>query len=689
MSAASLRYSPETFRTEYNRGMYLYQGPELKGDQPKATERIVGGIEEGLRFQTLLGATGTGKTVTMAKIIAQTGRPALIMAPNKVLAAQLAAEFRAILPQNAVEFFISYYDYYQPEAYVPGRDLFIEKDASINPEIERLRHSTTRSLLTRRDVVVVASVSAIYGLGNPEDYRAMNLLVETGAVYSREAILERMVALQYTRNDVELAPGRFRVRGEVIEVWPAYDTEPLRVEMFGNEVERIVAVHPVSGEVERELPGFVLFPATHYATPEERLVPAIAAIEAELAERVELFEREGRLLEAQRVRERTVYDLEMLKLMGHCAGIENYSRHLAGRGAGQTPYTLLDYFPDDTLVFLDESHVTVPQLRGMFNGDYVRKKTLVDYGFRLPSALDNRPLRFEEFLDRVGQLIFVSATPGPYELEVSGQVVEQIIRPTGLLDPQVTVKPTTAQMEDLRGAIAQRAARGERVLVTVLTKRMAEDLTAYLTDLGARARYLHHELDAFERQDLLRDLRLGHFDVLVGINLLREGLDLPEVSLVAILDADKTGFLRSERSLIQTIGRAARNSGGEVYLYADQVSDAMAVAIRETNRRREVQVAYNQAHGITPQTIRKEVRAVIRAAESAAQLPAEELSPELLAEELGALELQMWQAAEALDFEAASSLRDRIRALEARIQGLPEPALPSKSRPRRKRARGH
>jgi len=666
--------------------MFRYQGPEPKGDQPQAIAALTEALRDGERFVTLLGATGTGKTVTMARVIETLQRPALVMAPNKVLAAQLAAEFRELFPQNAVEFFISYYDYYQPEAYVPGRDLFIEKDAAINPEIERLRHSTTRSLLTRRDVIVVASVSAIYGLGSPEDYKNMSLIVEVGQELPRERLIERLVDLQYERGDLQLEAGRFRAKGEVLEVWPAYEQEPIRIELFGDTIDRVTVVHPVTGDRLKDLPGFVLLGASHYATPEWRLKQAIPEIRRELEERLKVLEAEGKLLEAQRLKERTLYDLEMLEVMGTCPGIENYSRFLSGKAPGEPPYTLLDYFPDDYLVFLDESHVTAPQLRGMYNGDYMRKKTLVDYGFRLPSALDNRPLKFNEFLERVGQLVFVSATPGPYELEVSGRVVEQIIRPTGLLDPQVVVKPTTGQIEDLMGAIRTRAARGERTLVTVLTVRMAEELTAYLVEHGVRARYLHHELDAFERQALLRDLRLGYFDALVGINLLREGLDLPEVSLVAILDADKQGFLRSERSLIQTIGRAARNVGGEVILYADTISDSMRAAIEETNRRRAIQEAYNAAHGITPATIQKAVRKVVKPEDYEAEAAEVALDdPALLQSLLEQLETEMWAASEALDFEKAASLRDQMRSLEARIKGLPEPTTAGKGKRRRRR----
>ncbi len=666
--------------------VFRYQGPEPKGDQPGAIEGLSEALLDGERFVTLLGATGTGKTITMAQTIARLNRPALVLAPNKVLAAQLAAEFRELFPENAVEFFISYYDYYQPEAYVPGRDLFIEKDAAINPEIERLRHSTTRSLLTRRDVIVVASVSAIYGLGSPEDYKNMSLIVEVGQDYPREALIERLVDLQYERGDLQLEAGRFRARGEVLEVWPAYEQEPIRIELFGNTIDRVTVVHPVTGERLKDLPGFVLLGASHYATPEWRLKQAIPEIRKELEERLKVFEAEGKLLEAQRLKERTLYDLEMLEVMGTCPGIENYSRFLSGKAPGEAPYTLLDYFPDDYLVLLDESHVTAPQLRGMYNGDYMRKKTLVDYGFRLPSALDNRPLKWGEFLERAGQIVFVSATPGPYELEVSGRVVEQIIRPTGLLDPRVTVKPATGQIEDLMGAIRTRAARGERTLVTVLTVRMAEELTAYLVEHGVRARYLHHELDAFERQALLRDLRLGYFDALVGINLLREGLDLPEVSLVAILDADKQGFLRSERSLIQTIGRAARNVGGEVFLYADTVSDSMRAAIDETNRRRAIQEAYNLEHGITPATIQKSVRKVVKPEDYEAEAAEVALDdPAVLQSLLEQLETEMWAASEALDFEKAASLRDQMRSLEARLKGLPEPTTAGKGKRRRRR----
>lgn len=640
------------------------------GDQPSAIASLVGGLNSGLRFQTLLGATGTGKTYTVAKIIEETQRPALIMAPNKILTAQLAAEYREFFPDAAVEFFISYYDYYQPEAYVPGKDLFIEKDASVNQEIERLRHSATRSLLTRPDTIVVASVSCIYGLGDPAEYRAMNIFLKVGESISREEILERLITLQYERNDIELAAGRFRAKGDIIEIWPSYDEQPLRVELWGDEVEKIQIVHPLTGEKLGLLDATVIYPAKHYVSSASNIERGIITIQQELDERLEYFKEAGKLLEAQRLKERTLYDLEMLKVLGYCSGIENYSRHIDGRRPGETPYTMLDYFPDKFVTFIDESHVTVPQIGGMANGDRARKQTLVDYGFRLPSAIDNRPLNFDEFLNKTGQMVFVSATPGPFEREVSDNVADQIIRPTGLVDPPVTLRPIQGQMEDLLGRIRVRAARGERVLVTTLTKRMAEDLTEYLLEKGVRARYMHSDIDSVERQVIIRDLRLGHYDVLIGINLLREGLDLPEVSLVAILDADKPGFLRSERALIQTIGRAARNVNGEVVLYGDSVTPAMRYAMDETARRREKQTAYNLEHGITPATVVKGVRDVIRGEEEPLT-PAAELGDdrEALSAQLTELELEMWQASEALDFERAAALRDQIREVEARLQG--------------------
>lgn len=640
------------------------------GDQPSAIASLVGGLNSGLRFQTLLGATGTGKTYTVAKIIEETQRPALIMAPNKILTAQLAAEYREFFPDAAVEFFISYYDYYQPEAYVPGKDLFIEKDASVNQEIERLRHSATRSLLTRPDTIVVASVSCIYGLGDPAEYRAMNIFLKVGESISREEILERLITLQYERDDIELAAGRFRAKGDIIEIWPSYDEQPLRVELWGDEVEKIQIVHPLTGEKLGLLDATVIYPAKHYVSSASNIERGIITIQQELDERLEYFKEAGKLLEAQRLKERTLYDLEMLKVLGYCSGIENYSRHIDGRRPGETPYTMLDYFPDKFVTFIDESHVTVPQIGGMANGDRARKQTLVDYGFRLPSAIDNRPLNFDEFLNKTGQMVFVSATPGPFEREVSDNVADQIIRPTGLVDPPVTLRPIQGQMEDLLGRIRVRAARGERVLVTTLTKRMAEDLTEYLLEKGVRARYMHSDIDSVERQVIIRDLRLGHYDVLIGINLLREGLDLPEVSLVAILDADKPGFLRSERALIQTIGRAARNVNGEVVLYGDSVTPAMRYAMDETARRREKQTAYNLEHGITPATVVKGVRDVIRGEEEPLT-PAAELGDdrEALSAQLTELELEMWQASEALDFERAAALRDQIREVEARLQG--------------------
>ncbi|WP_034342820.1 excinuclease ABC subunit UvrB [Deinococcus misasensis] len=651
-----------------------------RGDQPTAIQSLVEGLDDGLRFQTLLGATGTGKTFSVARVIEATQRPALIMAPNKILTAQLASEFRAFFPDAAVEFFVSYYDYYQPEAYVPGKDLFIEKDAAVNQELERLRHSTTRSLLTRPDTIVVASVSAIYGLGDPEEYRKMNLIIKVGEKMGRDEVIDRLLELQYERNDIELQPGRFRAKGDVIEIWPSYDEAPMRVELWGDEVDRIVMYDPLTGNIAAELPSSVIYPAKHYVSSAGNVERAIVTIQEELEQRLEYFKSVGKLLEAQRLKERTLYDLEMLKVLGYCSGIENYSRHMDGRESGATPYTMLDYFPDNFITFIDESHVTVSQIGGMSNGDRSRKQTLVDFGFRLPSALDNRPLKYEEFLEKTGQVVFVSATPGAYEREVSGNIAEQIIRPTGLIDPQVTLRPIQGQVEDLLGRVRERAAKQERVLVTTLTKRMAEDLTEYLLEKGVRARYMHSDIDTVERQVIIRDLRLGHYDVLVGINLLREGLDLPEVSLVAILDADKPGFLRSERSLIQTIGRAARNVNGEVVLYGDVVTPAMDYAMKETERRREKQLKYNEEHGITPETIKKEVRDVIRGEEEPElkkDLP-ETMDRDTILAQITDLELDMWQASEDLDFEKAASLRDQIRQLEAKLSGkdFKQPTVP-------------
>ena len=645
-----------------------------KGDQPQAIRGLVEGLNDGLRFQTLLGATGTGKTFTMAKIIEATQRPALILAPNKILTAQLAGEFRDFFPTAAVEFFISYYDYYQPEAYVPARDLFIEKDANINDELERLRHSTTRSLLTREDVIVVASVSAIYGLGSPDEYKNLNLLLTVGGKISRDDILSRLIMQQYERNDIELAPGRFRARGDVVEIWAAYEENPLRIELWGDEIDRLVMTNPLTGDETQTLESVTVFPAKHYVTPQDKLEPAIQQIEYDLGQRLNFFEKSDKLLERQRLKERTMYDVEMLRTLGYCNGIENHSRYLDGRQPGEPPHTLLDYFPDDFITFMDESHNMVSQVRGMYNGDRARKSTLIDYGFRLPAALDNRPLKQDEFFDRVGQVVFVSATPADFEREHSDYIAEQVIRPTGLLDPHITVKPSRGQIDDLLFAIRERAERNERVLVTTLTKKMSEDLTEYLAQQGIRVRYMHSDIEVIERQVIIRDLRLGHFDALIGINLLREGLDLPEVSLVAILDADKTGFLRSERSLIQTIGRAARNVRGEVFLYADVVSDAMAAAIGETDRRREKQLTYNETHHITPETIRKNIRQVIRGEEEG-EAPTKldpwerELVMDDLKTELATLETEMWAASEALDFERAAAVRDRIREVEAKLQG--------------------
>ena len=646
-----------------------------KGDQPQAIEAISQGLSDGLRFQTLLGATGTGKTYVMSKIIEEVQRPALILAPNKILTAQLAAEFRELFPNAAVEFFISYYDYYQPEAYVPAKDLFIEKDASVNMELERLRHSATRSLLTRQDVIVVASVSAIYGLGSPETYQQLNLILQKGQKINRDDILTQLVAQQYERNDVEIAAGRFRAKGDTIEVWPAYDEQPLRIEMWGDEIEKLAIVEPVTGDVVLELTSTTIFPAKHYVTAFDDLQPAIKLIEQDLKERLKYFEKLNKHLEQQRLKERTFYDLEMLKTLGYCSGIENYSRYLDKRKAGEAPYTLLDYFSEDFIIFLDESHVMLPQIRGMYNGDRSRKQTLVDYGFRLPSALDNRPLKLDEFMTKVGQVVYVSATPNAAEKDMSDNIAELVIRPTGLIDPKVTVKPSLGQIDDLIFAIRERAKNKERVLVTTLTKKMAEELTEYLAEKAIRVRYMHSDIDSVERQVIIRDLRLGHFDVLVGINLLREGLDLPEVSLVAILDADKSGFLRSERSLIQTIGRAARNVNGEVFLYADTISEAMRGAIDETNRRREKQLAYNKTNNITPESVQKRIYEVIRGeVDEVSNLenlaPWErEIAQDDLKQELAQLEIEMWQASEDLDFEKAAAIRDRIRELEAKLAG--------------------
>ncbi|MEN3000380.1 MAG: excinuclease ABC subunit UvrB [Armatimonadota bacterium] len=640
-----------------------------RGDQPQAIAKLVEGLRKGYDFQTLLGATGTGKTFTMAAVIAEVQRPALVIAHNKTLAAQLCQEFRAFFPENAVQYFISYYDYYQPEAYIPQTDTYIEKTASINDEIDRLRHAATQAVLERRDVIVVASVSCIYGLGSPQEYLRSIITIKRGDLLDPRELAMRLVELQYVRSDMVLGRGTFRIRGDVIDVQPADEELVTRIELFGDEVERIYQYDPLKGEIVAELERATFFPATHYVTPWDRLDTIIEQIREELEQQVRYFESQGRLLEAQRIRQRTEMDIEMMRELGYCNGIENYSRYFDGRKPGEPPYTLLDYFPEDFIVFIDESHQTVPQLHGMYNGDLQRKKTLVEYGFRLPSAMDNRPLRFEEFLERVGQVIFVSATPGPFERRVSKQIVEQIIRPTGLVDPEIIVRPTAGQIDDLVAEIRRRIERDERVLVTTLTKKMAEDLTEYLQELGIRVQYLHSDVQTLERAEILRDLRLGIYDVVVGVNLLREGLDLPEVSLVAVLDADKEGFLRSETSLIQTIGRAARNKFGQVILYADRITGSMQRAIDETNRRRQIQMEYNRQHGIEPETVRKEVRETVRAYKVAEEREAyrvvdtDRVAFEDLPLVINKLEQEMREAAKALEFERAAILRDEILRL--------------------------
>jgi excinuclease ABC subunit B len=643
------------------------------GDQPEAIESLVGGLKEERKHQVLVGVTGSGKTFTMANVIQQMQRPTLVMSHNKTLAAQLYAEFKEFFPYNAVSYFVSYYDYYQPEAYIPQRDIYIEKDASINQEIDRLRLAATSALVSRRDVIVVASVSCIYGLGSPDDYRAMMVGLRPGDMADRDGVLARLVDIQYERNDVEFTPGKFRVRGDCVEVWPTYEQFAFRIEFWGDEVEQLSYINPTSGEVLSRQEALYIYPAKHFVLPEERIAQAVDDIKAELDQRLTQLKDNGKLLEAQRLNARTRFDLEMLQEVGYCPGIENYSRPLSGRPPGSAPDTLFSFFPDDFLLFVDESHVSVPQIRGMFAGDHNRKVTLVEHGFRLPSALDNRPLQFDEWEKRVKQVIFVSATPGPYELEqTGGRVVEQVIRPTGLLDPEIEVAPARTQVPHLLGQIRARAAAGDRVLVTALTKRLAEDLAAYFSKQDVRCKWLHSELDAFERVELLRDLRLGQFDVLVGVNLLREGLDLPEVSLVAILDADKEGFLRSETSLMQTIGRSARNVNAKVILYADTVTNSMQRAIDETARRRKLQEAYNREHGITPETIRKSIRMGIES-EAAAHARSNMVvgmgdETQYITEEyLAELEAEMSAAAEALEFERAAALRDRIQQMRAQV----------------------
>ena len=660
---------------------------EPAGDQPKAIEELADGINGGERFQTLLGITGSGKSATVAWTIQEVQRPTLVIAPNKALAAQLANEFRSFFPENKVEYFVSYYDYYQPEAYVPSSDTFIEKDSSVNDEIDRLRHSATSALLTRRDTIVVASVSCIYGLGSPAQYEGQLLVLRTESEINQREALSRLIDMQYERNDMVLSRGKFRVKGDTIEIHPAYEETIFKISLFGDDVEKITEVDPITGDKIRDLDELIIFPATHYMADTEVMNRAIKGIEKELQASLKIFEKENKLLESQRLRMRTEYDLEMMSELGFCSGIENYSAHIDGRRAGERPFTLLDYFPEDFLVVLDESHVAIPQLHGQHEGDRSRKLTLIEHGFRLPSAADNRPLRFDEFIDRVGQMVLVSATPGNWEKENSTRIVEQIVRPTGLVDPEVVVRPTEGQIDDLLHMISSRVDLEQRVLVTTLTKKMAEDLTDYLLEQGVRVRYLHSDIDTIERIEILRDLRLGEFDVLVGINLLREGLDLPEVSLVAILDADKEGFLRSETSLIQTIGRAARNVDGQVIMYADKVTGSMKRALEETKRRRELQTVYNKEHGIDPQTIRKAVsdilemvrpgavsnkaknrkRNSVKLADQLSDMPREDLR-----RLVHTLEEEMSEAAEELQFEYAARLRDEIKELKREIRDMPE-----------------
>ncbi len=640
------------------------------GDQPAAIASLVEGLRAGDREQTLLGVTGSGKTFTMANVIAQINKPTLVLAHNKTLAAQLCSEFKEFFPENAVEYFVSYYDYYQPEAYIPGSDTYIEKDSAINDEIDKLRHSATCALSERRDVIIVASVSCIYSLGSPVDYKSMVISLRTGMEIPRDQLLHRLIELQYDRNDISFTRTKFRVRGDTVEIFPAGSSETaIRVEFWGDEIDRLSEINPLTGEVRNVVSHVAIYPASHFITPREKLVTAIENIQTEMEDQIRMFKSEGKLLEAQRIEQRTKYDMEMLEEIGFCKGIENYSRVLEGRAPGSTPHTLLDYFDKDFLLFIDESHVTVSQVRGMFNGDRGRKQVLIDYGFRLPSALDNRPLNFDEFQEKLDQVIYVSATPGPYEREHSVNFAEQVIRPTGLLDPEVTVKPVEGQIDDLVTEINARTAKGERVLVTTLTKKMAEDLTEYLNGLGIKVRYMHHDIDTIERMEIVRDLRLGKFDVLVGINLLREGLDIPEVSLVAILDADKEGFLRSETSLIQTIGRAARNANGHVIMYADSVTPSMERALDETYRRRKIQMAYNKEHGITPKTIVKSVAEILEiSSRDTIDKKGRRLSDQEKQKLIKAYTAEMKQAAKLLEFEQAALLRDKIAKLKEELE---------------------